>query len=167
MCAHYDRAPRAAKCVCATSSQDAASTGASHSRANIALGNAARSDRRCARWSTQACRIHGLPAPAPTGLGVVPICHEPASGGALRSLAGDAVLPRRASDTIRPTAGPSGCPHLRSVQSLLWIRPASSEQRPQIGAPPTFLHRGAYSLVGVASSIPSWLERFFHPSLLC
>jgi hypothetical protein len=152
MCAQSCWAPLAARCVCAISSPGVASIGASHNRGNSALGSGARSGRRCVRWSRRACRSHGLMVPAPTGWGVAPIFHEPASDAGLRSLGGGAVLPLRANDTTWPTAGPIVCRRPVSGRPPRWIRRASIEPPRQTGAPLTFLRRAAYSPNDVACS---------------
>jgi hypothetical protein len=151
-CGHSFLFPPEATCVYATSSLREASSGASRNLGNSALGNGARSNRRCVRWSRRACRIHGLTGPAPAGWGVALICHELASDVGHGSLGGGAAHPLRANDTTQPIAGPIVCTRPGIVRPLPWIRHTSSEPRPQTDAPLVFLRRAAYSLVGVACS---------------
>jgi hypothetical protein len=136
-CGHSFLFPQEAKYVYATSSPSAASIGVSRNRGNNALGNGARSDRRCVQWSRRACRIHGLKALAPEGWGVAPVFHELASDGGLRFLVGGAVLPLRAGDTTQPIAGPIVCKRRMIEPPPPWIRRALPGRRPRFAGPLT------------------------------
>ncbi len=146
--------PRAARCVCATSSQAAASTGVSRNRGNSAPGIGARSGRRFAQWSRRACRTHGRRVPARASWGVPLICLEAVSDAVHQSLGGCAALPLHANGAMQPIAGPIVCRRPASGRPKRWIHRASVAPRPKTGAPPAFLRRGAYSLAGVAYSNP-------------